>query len=154
MALDLAAIREALAQQIRDALIQSGRQANVYAYPPDSPELPAVLIQPRAGTGTYVQYHQSFSLNAQGDGALAGIELEIEVRVGGFLSESDRAMDDYLSTGTDASLINAVEADKSLGGAVESCWIRAVAAPRRYVNEDGTREYLAATFEFEAYERR
>ncbi len=153
MALDLYAIRTALADQIKAALQGTGRDANVYAYPPDSPASPAVLIRPRGGTPTYVQYHQSFSMNEQGDGALAGIELEIEIRVGGSEVDAQIAMDDYLSTGTAASIVNAVEADKTLGGAVESCWIRAVGGPLRFV-QDEAREWLAALLEFEAYERR
>ncbi len=154
MALDLAAIRNALAAQIRDALTASSREANVYGYPPDSPELPAVMIRPREGTAEYVQYHETFSSNEQGDGALAGIELEIVVRVGGWDIDAQIAMDDYLSTGTAASIINAVESDKTLGGAVESCWIRATNAPTRFVPGDGVREWLEARFEFEGYERR
>lgn len=154
MALDLAEIRQALETVITAALNSSSRPANVYAYPPDSPELPAVLIRPRQNTATYVQYHKSFSSNQQGDNALAGIELEIEVRAGGWDIDAQMAMDAWLSTGTAASIINAVEADKTLGGVIESCWIRAVGAPQRFIPEDGVREYLAARFEFEGFERR
>lgn len=154
MALDMAAIREALATQIYDRLSGSNRPASVYDYPPDSPELPAVLIRPRTGTPEYIQYHQSFSQNVQGDGALAGIELEVEVRVGGWDVDSHRAMDDYLSTGTEASVINAIEADPTLGGALENCWVRAVAAPVSVIPADGVREWLSAKFEFVGYERR
>lgn len=154
MALNLQTIRQALESQIATALNASGRPANVYSYPPDSPELPAVMIRPRQGTATYVQYHQSFANTQRGDNALAGIELEIEIRVGGWDTDAQIAMDAYLSTATTASIINAVEADKTLGGAVESCWIRATSAPSRYVPDDGVREYLAAKFEFEAFERR
>ena len=152
MALSLSAIRDALADQINDALQVSSRAANVYPYPPDSPELHAVLIRPRAGSGEYVQFHQSFSSNVQGDGALAGILLEIEVRAGGSDIDAARAMDDYLSTATDCSIINAVEADRTLGGVIEDCWIRAVSAPVRFFGDN--REWLSATFELEAYERR
>lgn len=154
MALDLVALRSALKTQIKNALDASATPANVYDYPPDSPELPAVLIRPRTNTPTYVQYHQSFASTNQGDGALAGIELEIEVRTGGWDIDSARVMDRYLSTGTAASIINAVEADKTLGGEIESCWIRAAAAPARFTSTDGAREWLSATFEFEGYERR
>ena len=154
MALDLNEIRTALETQIATALNAPSRPANVYAYPPDSPELPAVMIHPRSNTATYVQYHRSFSTNAAGDNALAGIELEIEVRVGGWDIDAQIAMDAYLSTATAASIIKAVETDKTLGGVIESCWIRAVAAPSRFIPEDGVREYLAARFEFEAFERR
>ena len=154
MALDLGAIRNALADQIRAALAVSGREANVYAYPPDSPELPAVMIRPREGAAEYVQYHQTFSSNEQGDGALAGIELDIVVRVGGWDIDAQIAMDDYLSTGTAASVINSVESDKTLGGAIETCWMRAVGAPVRFMPADGVREWLEARFEFEGYERR
>jgi hypothetical protein len=154
MALDLGAIRTALADQINTALAGSGRPANVFAYPPNSPELPAVLIRPRIGTGTYVQYHQSFANTIRGDNALAGIELEIEVRVGGWDIDADIAMDAYLSTGVASSIIDAVETDPTLGGTIESCWIRAVAAPLRLIPEDGVREYTSTRFELEAYERR
>lgn len=154
MALDLGAIRTALQDQVTAALNASDRPANVYAYPPNSPELPAILIRPRSGTGEYVQYHQSFASNIRGDNALAGIELEIEVRVGGWDVDAEIAMDDYLSTGVAASIIDAVEADPTLGGVIEACWIRAVQAPVRLIPEDGVREYLSTRFEWEGYERR
>lgn len=154
MALDLGAIRTALQDQVNIALAASDRPANVYAYAPNSPELPAVIIRPRLGTGEYVQYHQSFANSIRGDNALAGIELEIEVRVGGWDIDAEMAMDAYLSTGVAASIIDAVEADPTLGGVIESCWIRAVQAPVRLIPEDGVREYLSTRFEWEGYERR
>ena len=154
MALDLNTIRTALDTRITAAINASSRPANIYAYPPDSPELPAIMIRPRTGTATYVQFHKSFSNTTQGDNALVGIELEIEVRVGGWDIDAQIAMDAYLGTATTASIINAIESDKTLGGVVESCWVRAVNAPSRYLPEDGVREYLAAKFEFEAFGRR
>ncbi len=154
MALDVGAIRLALAEQIRVALVDSSRPANVYAYPPSSPELPAVLIRPRTNSAEYIQYHESFSSNENGDGALAGIELEIEVRTGGWDEDSQIAMDAYLSSGLPESIVTAVEADKTLGGAVESCWVRAAGAPVPLLPADGVREWLSARFEFVGYERR
>lgn len=147
MALNLREFREALKDQLKATLDASSRPANVYAYPPDSPELPAVLIRHRPGA--MIDYHVTMSAVA-----LTASEWEVEVRVGGWDIDAEMAIDDYLSTGTDCSIIDAIEDDRTLGALPLDVWVRASSAPVRVLTEDGAREWLAARFEIQLHERR
>lgn len=151
MALDLGAIRNALAEQIQARLDDSDYRANCYGYAPDSPELPAVIVRPKQNDGRYVQFHETFS-----DHAISGVEMEIEVRVKSTAPGADdqRALDAYCSTGTTASILNAVESDLSIGGTVQNVMVRGVTSPRYFAAAAEGREWVAVVFDLVIMEAR
>lgn len=122
MSVNLRLIREAAAFQIANGI---ARQATGYAYDGTTITLPAIIIRPGS---PYVTYHESF-----GDRCLVGVELEIEV----ITSSADGisagvAMDDLLSPGlaNSSSILEAIEADPTLGGTVGHCWISEASPPQ------------------------
>jgi len=122
MSVNLQAIREALAAQVRANV---AKNINVYAYDVGAGTFPAILVQ---ATNPYVTYHESF-----GDRALAGIELVLEiVTVSADGASAYLMMDALLSPGlaNSASVLEAVEIDPTLGGVVANCWASSVSAPR------------------------
>jgi hypothetical protein len=122
MSINLRLIREAAAAQIAAGI---GRRTTGYAYDNTTITLPAVIIRPGA---PYVTYHETF-----GDRCLVGIELEIEVVTSSADDVSAAiAMDDLLSPGlaNNSSILEAVEADPTLGGTVGHCWVSEASAPQ------------------------
>lgn len=115
MALDLGAIREALASQIYQ---NTGREVHVYPYPTGGQlELPAVVI--RSGED-YVDYHVTLGV---GDNAAdVNLILDIMARCAVALEDGLIVLDELLSSaaGHPTSVIDAIEADESLGGVVEN----------------------------------
>jgi hypothetical protein len=121
MALDLTEIRTALATQIVDGVADG---LNGYPYPKAAPALPAVEIH--AGE-PYVNYHVTF-----GEAAHMDVQLEIQLLIPrGDHETSQQIVDRLLSTGGGAtsSVIDAVEADKTLGGTVQSAHIQFAEKP-------------------------
>ena len=123
MSVNLQAIREALAAQVRANV---AKNINVYAYDTlSSGTFPAINVQ---ATNPYVTYHESF-----GDRALAGVELVLEIITTSADGLSAHLlMDALLSPGlaNSASVLEAVEVDPTLGGVVANCWASSVSAPR------------------------
>lgn len=115
MALNLTAIREALAEQI-DA--NTGRDLHAYPYPPGSPgEPPAVVIR-EGGDDEYVQYY--VDQGSQTDVTFV-LDLIAPCRVS--LEDGERVLDELRSAaaGLPNSVFDAIEADPTLGGVVEGC---------------------------------
>jgi hypothetical protein len=113
MALNLKAIREALAAQIN---ANTGRELHAYAYPPGSPgEMPAVVV--RAGE-EYVNYYVD-------QGAQTDVTFILDVIAPCRVSLEDglRVLDELLSAdaGEPNSVFDAIETDPTLGGAVVHC---------------------------------
>jgi hypothetical protein len=139
--MDLAAIRDGLADAIRTL-----PGVTVYKTPPTSVNPPAVVIH---SGEPLVEYHTA---NARG---LATVRLNVSVLV----SRADdtravQALDGYLSSGTgsDRSLIDAIEADRTLGGAVDSLAVESASGP--FANTDGGSNLAASTLELAIYARR
>lgn len=105
------AAREALAAQIKSVINSSAQRANVHAFPQGSPQLNAILLYPRAGEdGLYLNYRLTF-----GPRSVMAMRLWVEIRVGGDSPSADMEMDRYLTPGTDESVFDAIEADRTLG---------------------------------------
>lgn len=152
MSLDLGAQRDAIALQIQTALDLSTQPANCYGYPPDSPELNAVLVMPRLVDGHYVGYHGTFT-GAQGALCLTG--WTVEVRCGGGQIDAAKAMDKYLSSGNAESVLDALLADPTLGGEIETLAIGGSTVPRWFqASETDSRNWLSASFDVDTHARR
>lgn len=136
MALDLTVIRNALATVIRGGV---ARTVNVHAMWPDSAIiLPAVIVIPAA---EYVAYHEAF---ARG---LATVALEIRLYATGTVA-GQLVIDDMLSAGAgkDSSVIDAIEANRSLGGIVSDCIVRSAREVGRVdLSADGVGQSLSWT---------
>ena len=121
MSLNLQAIREGLAAQIK---VRVARSFNTDGYEGTAGTFPMIVIKPG---NPYVTYHESF-----GDRALAGIELLIEVTTTAADGKSAYVvMDQVLSPGLSntSSILEAVEADNTIGGLVANVWVSEVSAP-------------------------
>lgn len=110
--LDLQAIRLALASQIRDGIANT--KINVYAYLPESPKFPLIAVVPRRDA-PYVSYHESMGRNGT-----VSVSLEVVVASTSRAEDAQILIDSLLSvgTGTDSSISDVIEADRSLGGVV------------------------------------
>ena len=110
--LDLAAIREALAAQLKAGLDKS---LNVYAYVPDSPRFPCIAV---THGDLYVDYFVTFSPSG-----LANVNLKIIAAHDSRSEDSQRTIDRLLSvgSGSDSSIVDVIYADPTLGGAIANC---------------------------------
>jgi len=111
MALNLTVIREALAAQITAG---TGREVRGYPYPTGSiNELPCVVVR---CDDDYVNYHAT-----QGEAADVGLVIDVMAACRASIEDGLRVLDELLSSaaGQPTSVIDAIEADDSLGGAVE-----------------------------------
>lgn len=112
--LTIRAVREAIAEQLAKNL---DRETNVYPYMQDAPQYPCVMVLP--ATGDAVSYFKTFS-----SVGLAELRLDLHI----YTTSADPvsaqiAIDDYLSAGgaNQSSVLDAILADMTLGGAVETC---------------------------------
>ena len=112
----LADIHNALADQIRVGI---DRQTNVYPFPNGSYNTPAVTVH--SDPSGYISYWGTFGPNGDADILL---RLKIEVDAADVESMCIKIAD-YLSVGTgnDSSIVDAVMADRTLGGVVGDCVI-------------------------------
>lgn len=157
MGLSIADIRDAVATCVGNVLESSEQRVNAYGYPPDSPELDALLVLPRAGEdGNYVNYHRSFGTTTTGgNGALCEIGLTLELRVGGGQIDAARKMDLFLSAGNAESVVDALLADPTLAGVIQTLQIGGASAPGWFAPADGTaREWLSSSLALTILARR
>lgn len=120
MGLDIGPIRQALADQIQNNI---DRRTNVYRYS-TAWALPAVTIEP---SDPFVSVFETMGPDGQSD-----IELDVCIyAVAAVLDDAEMAIDDYLSigNGNNSSVVDAIHADLTLGGLVESCKCLTVGAP-------------------------
>jgi hypothetical protein len=109
--LSLRTLRTAAADQIRTHI---GQHVNVRAYAISDPPLPCVQLW--AGS-PYVNYFATMGDEGTGD-----VNLIAEVRVPrGTGSSGAEELDLFLALGSDRSVVDAVFADRTLGGAVSDC---------------------------------
>lgn len=126
MPLNLSAIRTALATRI---VAGTAREVHAYPYPTGSPgEMPAVVI--RSGE-EYINYFVT-----QGDAADVSLILDIIAPARVSIEDGLRVLDELLSAdaGLPNSVFDAIEADRSLGGVVETCQIGGAG---QHVGRDG-----------------
>lgn len=116
MALGLQTIREALETRLSTYLASGSRQTNVYAYPPETLQYPAIGIH--TGEGDYITYWETMS-----DSGVASVRFVIRIYAAARYVDAQMAVDAYLSAGSGftSSIVNAILADKTLGGTVETC---------------------------------
>jgi hypothetical protein len=151
MALNITAIREALASVVTQACTDTGYTPNVYAYPPDSPLTPAVMVMPAPfDNGQYVNYWGTFARS------LCAVGLRLEVRIGGNDVDSQKTLDEYLSTVVPAIIAElTLEANKTLGGNCEVVHLRDASVPGRFAPAEGeTRTWLSSSVPIEVHARR
>src|SRR6185503_2341883 len=115
MAIDLQAVHRALAGQISEHIT---RDTNVAAFPDGSYSPPQITVH--SDPGGYLNYAMTFN-----DEADLMLRLKLEVEAGDDLESVCIKVTDYLSSGTGntSSIIDAVNFDRTLGGAVENCRI-------------------------------
>ena len=143
MSLNIATIRTALKTQLATALNASTQPLNVYDYPPDTPSLNALLILPAPSEdGKYIHHHGTFGPNS-----LCTIGLRLELRVDGGQIDAAKQMDLYLSSGNAESVTTALEADKTLSGAVADTYGDGWSTPAWFQGADGVKTWYAATFD-------
>ena len=119
MALNLTAIREALAATLRASI---DRQTNVYAYDPlqQSAQYPRIVIRPALG---YIDYTVAQSVG------LVDVSLIVSVQVVAADGANEGQMlDEYLSrgVGNNSSIADAIDDDTKLGGRAAFCEITGV----------------------------
>lgn len=113
MAFDPEAIRQALADQLEEAL----SEVNVYWYEPTSPVLPAVYLRP--APENYIDYFATGGRDGNGD-----ISIQIVVEVGGLDAENVASeLNTFLRAGSgfENSIPDAVMSNRTLGGVVQDC---------------------------------
>lgn len=118
MAVDLVAIRQALATQIRAALDDD---TNVYPYPVADPQPPSVTIYPHPSTYFYYFGGPTGTFGPNGNADLM-FQLRVDVTAQDMPSMSIK-IDRYLGVGdgNNSSIVDAVMADRTLAGTVGSC---------------------------------
>lgn len=137
--LDLARIRQAVADQVQET---SGIRA--YALVPDAPELPCVVVDPGE---PYIALNESFSGTA-GTKCTVNLTVNVYVSAASGWRDAQSQLDRLLSTGLspDRSVYGALEADRTLGGVVQSLVCQQVTGlGRDMVQVDaGVQAYTAA----------
>jgi hypothetical protein len=143
VALGLKVIREAVETRLANVTNGvRGRPTNIYAHPPRFPPPPWIGVKPGVG-GEYVAYFETF-----GRGGKATVLLTIEVGIVASEISQQIAMDDYLSVGSGftSSIVDALLADVTLGGAVDTIKIGNATEPQW---EDSDRDVLIARIPLE-----
>jgi hypothetical protein len=134
--LDLRTVMTALANQI-DA--NTSRALACYDLQPASvPQFPCAIVRP---AGDFVAYHTSF-----GTDVLVDVQLEVVVMASGTSDiDSQIAVLDMLSAGAGktSSIIDAIEVDRTLGGAVANTIVRTASGLSRAASEDGAAAVMA-----------
>lgn len=134
--LDITAVREAIAAQLRAANIDG---LSVYAYDPGvPPSYPAAVI----GWATN-EPNFTFTMGAQG---IAEVSLIVQLRSSAANDEdAARSLDALFSAGTGAnrSVFDALHADFTFGGAVGGGGIGATRPPVRAVDQNGNPMWTA-----------
>lgn len=135
--MDFAAIRQAIAarlQTIDGLTVYPGAQDVI------SPPCAWPILRPPVNLNVTL-----------GDGE-ADITYQIFVAVGmNDTSNAQDELDTYLTTGTAMSIIDAVEADSTLGGTVEAANFSALSAYETRTSEEGAARYLVAILDLDCY---
>lgn len=117
--MDLQTIREAIATTVRTGV---QRAVNCSAYDSGNPQFPYMIV--RAGGGEeYLRFHETWD-----KAGVLSVRFTLEVGVAARNIDAQVALDDMLSVGAGkvSSIVDALRADKTLGGAVTT--VKAVSA--------------------------
>lgn len=136
MALDLYAITKAIATQIDTG---TNRAIATYALvPPATPQFPCVIVR---ANEQFVTYFDTF-----GDNRLCDVQLELLVMHQGTSDEDSQiAVLDMLSAGAGKtnSVIDALMADQTLGGTVQTCIVTTASGLSKSTQADGSEPVMA-----------
>lgn len=135
--MNLTAIREAFAAQIKNNV---SAEINVYPYRRSSLNPPYVVID--GSTDNYLQFHATWARNGVHE-----IEFVLEIRATGAGENSGPLIDSLLSYGTDqpSSIIEALRADRTLGGVVANTVVSTGQGP--VIDDTGATAFLAVTIQ-------
>lgn len=140
MSLDLAAFREAWEAQMQ---AQISAPLNVYGYTPSDP--PTNCLYLRRGE---ITYHGTYGPPGQTTG-----DWQIVLRVSaGTEVDAHTVTDRFCSTGTDESVVDAVNADNTIDGTVGSMVVQAATTPTWGGADDG-RMWLETIFRCQVQQR-
>lgn len=121
MSFDPTVIREALAARIKAGI---SRDVNVYPY--DTPKvMPCICIREPSD---YLAYHQSFG----DDNPLVAMRLVIDIITTAPSEDGQLFLDALRAVGTAASVPDAIEEDRTLGGVIADCIVRNGTGRQRY----------------------
>ena len=133
--LNLRAVMTALVNQID---INTARSLACYdLQPATTPQFPCVIVRP---ADQFVGYHETFGE------VLTDVQLELVVMASGTSDlDSQIAVLDLMSAGTGmtSSVIDAIEADRTLGGAVLNTIVRTGSGLSRVTADDGSVAVMA-----------
>jgi hypothetical protein len=129
MSLDLSAIRAAIIATIKPVV--DTKFVSLYPYFPNAPSLPCIGVR---ASSNYLTYHSTFD-NGPGLGGQSLVYMELHVAESGDPEDAGAFVDSMLSTRSGASIIEALEADRSLGGVVDDCVC--LTGHMRPIGEDG-----------------
>jgi hypothetical protein len=133
--LNLLSITTALANQIDTNTTRS--LACYDLQPTTTPQFPCAIVRP---ADQFVSYHETFGE------VLTDVQLEVVVMASGTSDrDSQIAVLDLMSAGTGitSSVIDAIEADRTLGGAVLNTIVRTGSGLSRVIAEDGSAAVMA-----------
>lgn len=134
-------IRQAIVDTIRSAGVS--RPLALYAYRPvtgDPTEYPCVIVSHARGA----DYATTF-----GAAGIAELPLQVEIRTQATDGTSgEMALDDLMSAGlgSDSSIYDALDADRTLGGKVATFIVAGIEQPEERVLRDGTSTYWRGAF--------
>lgn len=122
MSLNLTAIREALADQI-----QAGISEEISCFPYNTPKTGTCIVIREPDQ--YVGYHETFGANG-----IADVQLIVDLVVSAMSEDAQRLLDEMRSSGLGMtnSVIDAIEADKTLNGTVSDCIVRSSTGAQLY----------------------
>lgn len=151
MALNLPAIRQALADRVKTYVNAGTRQVTTYAYDPGSPVLPCVIVQD--SDSEPIEYLETFANGGMTVGKIAyWYDLEVRVSAGGDLITAQSIMDEFRSAGTSmaasiSDAINSQTAARTLGGIVEDIACTTVSLTQVFLNpQTSDPDYLSCRF--------
>lgn len=131
----LAAIRAGLVTNL-NVLKTSYQDMQISAYILSNPTLPTIWVKPTSGAVT--EYHQTFQTSVLGSAMETwSITVQAFVAAGGDIS-AQMVLDELISTNGPHSVKQAIEADKTLGGATDDLMVERCLSYQEYQRVDGT----------------
>lgn len=132
MSLNLTAIREALADQI-----QGGISEEISCFPYNTPKTGTCVVIREPDQ--YVGYYETF-----GTDGLADVQLLVDLIVSAQSEDAQRLLDEMRSVGLGManSVVDAIHADKTLNGTVDTCIVRSATGTQAY-GPDGSSQLVS-----------
>jgi hypothetical protein len=166
MGLDIGSICETVATTVCDAVSSTEVPLIGYPYPVLMPQLDCLIVRPRTNTdgGQFVDYHRSFGTSTTGGtGALCEFGLSLELRVAGGNASAElveivamKNIYKLIGGGNPESVVDALLADASLMGAIQTLQIGGASTPEWYAADEtpSARRWLQSTIALTILARR